>query len=379
MSHTARICALLACICLSAAACSKAAVSMSSAPLQVVASPAVPDPAAQTSQVICPTPGGPLNEICAINPTQPAGGALQAGPSSTISPAAPPQTPLPSPTPSTTPYPTPTPCAVAACSYSGAFLFTRPIAPPGRDNVDFSYRFGSTQQQRREPHHGVEFLNQQGTPILAAANGVVVVAGDDRKTWYGPYSYFYGNLVIIQHSPPQALAFIPQPVYTLYGHLSKINVQVGQTVKAGQEIGQVGMTGIATGSHLHFEVRLGGITYKDSRNPELWLSPHTDASGQAGGALAGRIIDARGNYLSVDNIVIQHLANSDKTPDAEYYVRTYEEKALVGQSPWQENFAVGDLPAGWYRISFAQSGLQEQRVQVLPGQLTLVTFRIGDQ
>jgi hypothetical protein len=252
-------------------------------------------------------------------------------------------------------------------------LLARPIAPPGRDQIDFTYRFGSTQGGLREPHHGVEFLNSTGTPVLAAADGVVVVAGDDREIFYGPYSYFYGNLVVLRHNLPG----IMQPVYTLYAHLSKILVQQGDQVKAGQQIGLVGMTGVATGSHLHFEVRLGENSYDQSRNPELWLAPHTDENGQQNGALAGRIVDKSGFRLDIPNIVIEHLPSPDQPPDSQVYVGTYQEQDLLERSPFKENFAIGDLPAGWYRIEFVQYGMQERIVQVLPGQLTLVTFSLG--
>jgi hypothetical protein len=279
-----------------------------------------------------------------------------------------------SPTPQLIPpFPSLASCTSEECNFSEVFPLARPIGPGGNDKIDVTYRFGSTDGKKRDPHHGVEFLNSTGTPVLAAADGVVVVAGDDRKVFYGPYSYFYGNLVVIRHAIPG----LAQPLFTLYGHLSQVSVQVGQEVKTGQQVGLVGMTGIATGSHLHFEVRLGENTYKNSRNPELWLGPHTGPDGQPNGALAGRILDARGNYLPVSSIVVQHLPAPGQPADGEFYLGTYEEKGLLGQSPWEESFAAGDLPAGWYRVSFAQNGMQARLVQVLPGQLTVVTWKLG--
>lgn len=284
----------------------------------------------------------------------------------------------------------PTPCSPDLCVYQGVFFLVRPIQPPGNDTIDVTYRFGSTQSGLRDPHHGVEFLNGFGTPVFAAGDGRVVAAGTDLNptsphgvwpiTFYGPYSNFYGNLVVIEHQPPaqllQALPNLPQPIYTLYGHLSEILVQVGQVVTAGQQIGKVGMTGIATGSHLHFEVRLGENTYKASRNPELWLTPHLDANGQPMGAIAGRFLDAYGNSLEMPSIVLQHLPQGPNSPsDFEATLLTYEEKALIGQPPWLESFAVGDLPAGWYRLSFPMGGLRQELVQVFPGRVTSLVFR----
>jgi murein DD-endopeptidase MepM/ murein hydrolase activator NlpD len=314
------------------------------------------------------------------------------------SPTAPPPNPSETPTfaptarePSPTAAPVlPTPCPPDRCIYSSPLFLARPIAAPGNDYIDTTYRFGSTQSGMRDPHHGVEFLNGFGTPVLAAGDGVVVVAGTDldptspRGAWpitfHGPYMNFYGNLVVIEHDVPkdllQAMPDLPPKIYTLYGHLSEISVQVGQPVTAGQQIGKVGQAGIATGSHLHFEVRLGENSYPASRNPETWLAPHLDANGQPMGAIAGRFLDSYQNSLEIDSIVLQHLPGGPDGPsDFQVTVRTYEEKGLAGQVPWLESFAVGDLPAGWYRITFPMGGLRQELVQVLPGQLTVVTFR----
>lgn len=288
-----------------------------------------------------------------------------------------PATAVPTPTTAaqvaTEPEPSAPDCTDGECVFTVQQWLSRPIAPPGRDEIDTSYRFGTDQDGQRDPHHGVELLNSFGTPVLAAADGVVEVAGDDRTTFFGPYSYFYGNLVVIRHTLPG----VQQVVFSLYGHLSEILVKTGDLVYSGDQIGRVGMSGVATGSHLHFEVRLEVNDYSHSRNPELWLAPHTAPDGLQNGALAGRILDPQGNYLSVPNIVVEHLPAPDQPPDRSFYTATYVEKMLVGQLPWEESFALGDLPAGWYRISFVQYGFQRQLVQVFPGKLTVVTFRPG--
>jgi len=221
----------------------------------------------------------------------------------------------------------------------------------------------------------VEFLNPAGTPVLAAAAGVVVVTGDDTQTRYAPYFNFYGNLVMLEHDLPG----VAQPVFTLYAHLSQVLVRVGQRVESGQHIGAVGMTGSATGSHLHFEVRLGENSYAAARNPELWLAPRLDETGQAGGAIAGRILAPQGFKLEISSIVLEQLPSPERAPVSQVYLGIYEDKALPGQLPWGESFAAGDLPAGWYRVSFIQYGMQERLVQVLPGQLTVVTFQLGQE
>jgi murein DD-endopeptidase MepM/ murein hydrolase activator NlpD len=279
----------------------------------------------------------------------------------------------PPPTATLQPTPVPTACTPDLCIVTGVFPFSRPIALPGTDSIETAYRFGSTANGTRDPHHGVEFLNPFGTPVLAAADGDVVVAGDDRKVFYGPYSYFYGNLVVLEHHLPG----YDLPVFTLYGHLSKILVQVGQRVQRGQRVGLVGMSGVATGTHLHFEVRFGENTYASSRNPELWLEPHVDKGGVPNGAIAGRILDSQGNPLAVKNIVFNQVTDGGQATFYRAFVGTYEEKGLLGQPPWGEDFGLGDVPPGQYNISFVQFGFQQYTVQVLPGQLTLVTYRLG--
>ncbi|MNR19639.1 Murein DD-endopeptidase MepM [compost metagenome] len=89
-------------------------------------------------------------------------------------------------------------------------------------------------------HTGTDFAVSQGTDVHAADSGNVIVA----EWWNG-----YGNCVIIDHG---------NNIWTLYGHLSKINVQKGDNVKRGEVIAESGNTGASTGPHLHFEVRVNG-------------------------------------------------------------------------------------------------------------------------
>jgi murein DD-endopeptidase MepM/ murein hydrolase activator NlpD len=93
---------------------------------------------------------------------------------------------------------------------------------------------------RRRFHAGIDLDADSGDPIYAAAGGVVAFAG-----WRGGY----GNCVIIDHGGGVA---------TLYGHMSAISVGTGQSLGQGAQVGAVGSTGLSTGPHLHFEVRING-------------------------------------------------------------------------------------------------------------------------
>ncbi len=104
--------------------------------------------------------------------------------------------------------------------------------------------------RRRDNHKGLDIANSMGTPIRAAASGTVT---------YAQYnSGGYGNLVIISHG---------NGVQTYYGHCSKLYVKAGQTVSQGEVISAMGSTGISTGSHLHWEVRINGV----AQNPRNYL------------------------------------------------------------------------------------------------------------
>ncbi len=93
---------------------------------------------------------------------------------------------------------------------------------------------------RMTRHAGIDISTNTGNPIVSPADGIVISATTDR---------FYGKNVIISHG---------FGVTTLYGHLSAFGVKVGQKVRRGMVIGNVGQTGKAVGPHLHYEVRVNG-------------------------------------------------------------------------------------------------------------------------
>jgi murein DD-endopeptidase MepM/ murein hydrolase activator NlpD len=264
------------------------------------------------------------------------------------------------------------PCEEDVCLSDGAFLLQRPIGSVGRNTIDVSSRFGEYQRNVKEAMHGVKFLNTTGIPVLAAADGVVVIAGDDLTASYGPSRDSYGNLVILRHDIPG----LGQPVFTLYGQLSEVSVQVDDPVAAGDEIGKVGNTGRVRGSTLSFEVRLGDNNYGAACNPELWLSTLPYEGGALTGAIAGRIQDADGNLIHPVDLQFELLGSPGQPALETYYLKTYSDRRLSEASPWKENFAIADLPPGRYQISFFLKGFQQREIEVVPGKLTLVNFTI---
>ncbi|MEN6408081.1 MAG: M23 family metallopeptidase [Anaerolineaceae bacterium] len=273
------------------------------------------------------------------------------------------------------PSPTPTPlkdaCFASGCITEGHAWLAYPIDGTVGGKVDSTYRYASTASGKREPHTGVEIQAPAGTAVHAAADGVVVAAGDLTGTDYDALRS-YGNVVVLRHDFPD----LSQPLFTLYAHLDRVAVQVGQTLSLGDVVGTVGATGIATGPHLHFEVRLGPGVVDNTVNPEIWLKPHTPESGEQNAALAGRVLNPDGSLASVTSIVLQPIdpADSSQRP---VYLETYANIDTHGDATWHENFAVGDLPAGTYRLAFiAGKNIIDQRITLEAGKVTVVVIHL---
>ncbi len=262
-------------------------------------------------------------------------------------------------------------CIEQACILDGHFLLQNPI-PPGKNQlVDGTYRFGSTQEGLRDIHHGVELVNPTGTPVLAVADGLVVHAGDDALDLLGKSLNFYGNVVVLEHH----LGGIGQTVYTLYAHLSEVSVHAGDPVTTGEQIGLVGSSGTAVGSHLHFEVRLGENTYQAAVNPELWLLPASESDGTTDGALAGVILNGEGEPERLTNIRLEYSPVENGAVEKYYALPTYFDTSVSADPEFHENFAISSLTPGWYRFATIANGIYISRwVAVEPGKLTYLTI-----
>ena len=132
-----------------------------------------------------------------------------------------------------------------------------------RAPVDFTRISSNFNPNRRHPilnriraHRGVDYAAPKGTPIKASGDGKVIFRGTKSG---------YGKTVIVQHGGN---------ITTLYAHMSSyvLKVGVGSRVRQGQTIGFVGMTGLATANHLHYEYRLNGV----HRNPRTVALPDAE-------------------------------------------------------------------------------------------------------
>ena len=128
----------------------------------------------------------------------------------------------------------------------------------GRVSSCFGARWGVT-------HFGVDIANSIGTPIYAAASGVVKRAGP--ATGFGLAVYILGD----------------DGYVTVYGHVNRYFVNAGEHVSAGEQIAEIGNRGQSTGPHLHFEVHTHGELYSDQINPVPWLNARGIFLGGCGG------------------------------------------------------------------------------------------------
>jgi murein DD-endopeptidase MepM/ murein hydrolase activator NlpD len=252
----------------------------------------------------------------------------------------------PTPTFTPTPTPTPVPRTVLASSLElpdpiqseDHFWFTRPFSGTFATWGSPYYPFGTNNQGQYLWHHGIDIQNPLGAPILAVGDGTVVRAGPDDEMPSGPSLNFFGQALLIRHNQE----WNELPVYTLYGHISKVLANEGQPVNSGDVVAQVGQGGVALGPHLHLEVRVGDLNYGDARNPDLWVKPDPGH-----GVVAGRVIDARGYIVPQQPIFLHRVEERDRFWRQTF---TYPDSVVQPDVEWGETFTFADVPVGGYIV-----------------------------
>ena len=304
-------------------------------------------------------------------------------------PPSPPASATPPATRTETPEPTPTDSVDRSCFNPGpqtyrrfwlsAEQWPRPVdsaethlwyskpLPPGAGrlliNRDFPYGWDNGAARPLLLHNGVDVSEELGTPVLAVADGTVVTAGEDLVERFGWRCNWYGHLVVIKHDD----IWQGQPVYSLYGHVLNINVEVGQRIKRGEQVAEVGFGGAAKVRHLHFEIRVGQNDFFSTRNPLLWLQP---AEGR--GVLAGRLVDPHGNpWQGVPIIAVPRSADLFERRTWSYLGDEYD--VANPDEQLAENFVIGDLKAGEYILYTSIQGVDYNvAVEIRPNQVNTI-------
>ena len=249
--------------------------------------------------------------------------------------------------------------------------FRRPISITDQPYIDQTYRFGSTMGGNFQPHQGVEFNNADGTPVHAIGDGVIVHSGPAER----------GALTVaIKHDKGLTADGRQLFLFSVYYHNSKLLVQVGQRVKAGDVIALVGNTGRATNDHLHLEVHASPydstrlIVDPDVRyppyntNPELWIEPLPGT-----GMIAGQVWDSAGKPVFQARVYGLVKPEPRETPFS--YIETYGPRNH-SDPIYQEHFGISDVPRGTYVLGVEIDGKRVFRqVKVEVGKLTWVEFK----
>jgi murein DD-endopeptidase MepM/ murein hydrolase activator NlpD len=252
-------------------------------------------------------------------------------------------------------------------------FFERPIHDgEGNPYIDQTYRYGSTMGGNFQQHQGVEFNNPAGVPVHPIGPGVVVYSGPAEAG---------ANTIAIRHDAKAG----DKTLYSVYYHNSSLNVKVGDRVTTNDVISHVGNTGRATNDHMHLEVHVAPSTADSSAivnpnerfpayttNPQLWIRPVAGT-----GIVAGRVRDAQGKPVPGARIYGLVVPNPEETPYS--FAETYRERAHSTPG-YDEDFAVGDVPAGTYLVGVEIAGTKVWRtVRVEAGRVTIVEFSPATQ
>ncbi len=223
---------------------------------------------------------------------------------------------------------------------------------------------------------------QMGTPVLAVADGTVIVAQSDERELYGWRCNWYGHLVVIQLDE----TWQDQPLFAVYGHVLNMVVTPGERVWRGQPVAEVGIGGAAIVPHLHFELRVGENSFNATRNPLLWISP-----GETRGVIAGRLIDPEGRPWQGHPVQVRRMEPAAAPPEnagtdgSEGAAATAEGSETITawtylddpqhiinpDEGFAENFVLSDLRPGVYEVQTTVQGeTYRVTVEVIAGSVS---------
>jgi murein DD-endopeptidase MepM/ murein hydrolase activator NlpD len=243
------------------------------------------------------------------------------------------------------------------------FIFGRPFkgTTPFWPLNELRYGSGTNFSSRSGIHTGLDFMTDFGAPVYAIGSGEVIWVGFGIESNLGADNA-YGWAVTIKHDTP---VFELTP-YSIYAHLNLSSVEIGDQVREGDKIGEVGLTGNTSTPHLHLEVRLGGTSEFISRNPELFIRPLPNH-----GVLAARILNTDGSMLYGQEIHLEHLDTHQV-----WTATSYANGPITTDAVYKENLVIGDLPVGQYAIVVYYGGAElHHSVFIRSGQVTFFTLR----
>jgi murein DD-endopeptidase MepM/ murein hydrolase activator NlpD len=222
------------------------------------------------------------------------------------------------------------------------FFFDYPLPVDLLNYALPSSRYGDDQDNTiyGRGHTGLDMVVDVGTPVMAAGEGTVLWSGYGIFAGEEDFTDPYGIAIAIRHD----FGFDGGPLYTVYAHLSRSYVEIGQRVQAGEVIALSGNTGFSSGAHLHFEVRQGENNIRHTRNPELWLAP-----AEGWGVLVAEVLNTYDKPIRDLGILITALDSEE--PYALWAYSYASARNIYPDDYYGENFVLSDLPAGRYEIS----------------------------
>jgi murein DD-endopeptidase MepM/ murein hydrolase activator NlpD len=239
---------------------------------------------------------------------------------------------------------------------------SKPFPGGGRFLINQGFPFGYDGGGRLLLHNGVDSAEPLGTPVLAVADGTIIVAQDDQRQLFGWRCDWYGHLVILELDE----TWSGQPIYVLYGHVLEIRVEPGQRVYRGQQLAEVGIGGAAQAAHLHLEVRVGANEFGATRNPALWI----DTASR--GVIAGRLLDPLGRpWRGVGLSLIGRGPDANSGNTWSYMVDPLQIVNINPDEGLAENFVFTDVKPGEYDVYTRVQGVEYRLpVSVAAGQIS---------